>query len=47
MKHPSYSRTTNQYAQRANTKLSKSSKEAHRQTMKDFAERLKIINKNK
>jgi|TARA_B110000438_G_scaffold157962_1_gene151320 hypothetical protein len=44
MKHPGYSRTTNQYAQRANTKLSKSSKEAHRQTMIAFAERLKIIN---
>ena len=44
MKHPGYSRTTNQYAQRANTKLSKSSKEVHRQTMKAFAERLKMLN---
>ena len=44
MKHPGYSRASNQYAQRSNTKLSKSSKEAHRQTMIAFAERLKIKN---
>ena len=43
MKHPGYSKASNQYATRANVKLSRSSKEAHRATMKALAERLKKI----
>lgn len=43
MKHPSYSRASNYYAQRANRKLSKSSKELLIKEMKEFNKRLKKI----
>ena len=45
MKHPGYSKAKNQYQQRANKKLSKKQKEAHKDTMKAFAERLKTLQK--
>lgn len=43
MKHPSYSRAKNQYEGRSQTKLSKSAKEAHKKTMKEFVQRLKNL----
>ena len=43
MKHPSYKKASNQYANRANKKLSKQSKEAHIEEMKRFNERLKKL----
>jgi hypothetical protein len=45
MKHPSYSRATNQYAGRSFTKLSSEGKVAHKKTMKEFVERLKKLSK--
>jgi len=43
MKHPSYSKAKNQYAQRATTKLTPSSKLALKEEMKRFNERLKKL----
>lgn len=40
MKHPSYSRASNQYAIRANNKQSKASKVAHTEEMKRFNKHL-------
>jgi|TARA_B100000212_G_C27301821_1_gene501833 hypothetical protein len=45
MKHPSYSRASNQYAGRSKKKLTPEQKEAHRKEMKAFAERLKKLEK--
>jgi len=45
MKHPGYSKAKNQYQQRANKKLTKDQKDAHKDTMKAFAERLKTLQK--
>jgi len=46
MKHPSYKKASNQYANRANNKLSKESKEALAEEMKRFNDRLKNLNKD-
>jgi len=43
MKHPGYSKAKNQYAQRAITRLTPSSKSAFKEEMKRFNERLKKI----
>jgi len=45
MKHIGYPKAKNQYAGRATTKLSKEGKEAHKETMKAFVERLRTLNK--
>jgi hypothetical protein len=43
MKHPSYKKASNQYANRANKKLSKESKEAHKEEMRRFNKHLKDL----
>mgnify|MGYP000203051350 FL=1 len=43
MKHPSYSKANNQYAQRTDTKLSSSGKKSLKEEMKRFNERLKKL----
>jgi len=45
MKHPSYSKASNQYANRSNNKLSKQSKQALADELKRFQERLKSLDK--
>jgi len=46
MKHPSYSKATNQYSNRANSRLSKQSKQALADELKRFQERLKTLDKD-
>lgn len=45
MKHPSYKKASNQYANRSNNKLSKQSKQALADELKRFQERLKSLDK--
>ena len=46
MKHPSYKKASNQYANRSNNKLSKQSKQALADELKRFQERLKSLDKD-
>ena len=46
MKHPSYKKASNQYANRTNNKLSKESKQALADELKRFQERLKSLDKD-
>jgi hypothetical protein len=46
MKHPSYKKASNQYANRANKKLSKESKQELADELKRFSERLKSLDKD-
>ena len=45
MKHPGYSKASNQYAGRVRKKLTPEQKEAQRLEMKKFQERLKMLDK--
>jgi len=46
MKHPSYSKASNQYANRTNNRLSKTSKQSLKEEMIRFAKRLKSLDKS-
>ena len=46
MKHPSYKKASNQYANRSNNRLSKQSKQALADELKRFQERLKSLDKD-
>ena len=46
MKHPSYKKASNQYANRTNNRLSKTSKEALKEEMIRFNKRLKSLDKS-